>query len=731
VILEAESSLDGSPSSLAGATVGQFTVQIDGANATVVSGSPVGDQFWLMVRPAEGVYSAGSKYDLSVTWAGHGADSETRAVLFTDREITDRAIVVDRSGSMTEFDKMAAAQNAARLFIDQSLPEDRIAVVSFSDGAAVDYGITEVPNIGPSAILDNAKAAVDGLTPSGWTAIGQGLLEGQNQVTAALADHSLADVVILLSDGMENVDPLYDTPAVKGVIEPTDTIIHTVGVGPSSAGFFSLLDDIADDNGGDFIPVNQDGASRSGRAGDAVSGLTAIGFDVWPTLLPNRLGDVYKQFAETILDEVRLYQAQGMGVGRAELPVLVPDGLKRVTFALNWSQPGSQIYFLLTDPEGNEYFDPQKPEGGICRTDPTHQTCIVENPKGGVWTVFVAPIKVSESNEWVFWASAKTGVNFDLFVGTPEHQRNAGDPVHLLAFLGEGEKAFGDGSVRVKIFGPNGFGPFELDLFDDGLHGDGSVKDGIYGNHFLDGDLPGAYAVRGVAKGNNMLGQAFEIYKNTGFKPAPAHRLPAEGRRRDRRRLRGVDRAKRRRRRPDPHGQRAARKPEQVPHVHRRAGHRLPGRVGQRRHRRQPAQVRAPDPGAGRGRLRLLRQDPGAHRLCQRRAQRRCFGAGAALRRRLLALSLRDVDGRPEGLAALPGEQPPRRYPAAAGPDKSAALRSPRHGQALRQPDHGERVLDALGLPGRPEADDDGRTPALHQRGVPHDAVRAFLLVYE
>ena len=521
VILEAESSLDGSPSSLAGATASQFTVSIEGTNATVVSGSPVGDQFWLMVRPAVGVYSGGSKYDLTVTWAGHGSDSETRAVLFTEREITDRAIVVDRSGSMTEFDKMAAAQNAARLFIDQSLPEDRIAVVSFSDGAAVNYGITEVPNIGPSAILDNAKAAVDGLTPSGWTAIGQGLLEGQNQVTAAPADHSLADVIILLSDGMENVDPLYDTPAVKGVIEPTDTIIHTVGVGPSSAGFFSLLDDIADDNGGDFIPVNQDGASRSDRAGEAVSGLTAIGFDVWPTLLPNRLGDVYKQFAETILDEVRLYQAQGMGVGREELPVLVPDGLKRVTFALNWSQPGSQIFFLLTDPEGNQYYDPEKPEGGICRTDPTHQTCIVENPKGGVWTVFVAPIQVSESNEWVFWASAKTGVNFDLFVGTPEHQRNAGDPVHLLAFLGEGEKAFGDGSVRVKIFGPNGFGPFELDLFDDGLHGDGSVKDGIYGNHFLDGDLPGAYAVRGVAKGNNMLGQAFEIYKNTGFNLRP------------------------------------------------------------------------------------------------------------------------------------------------------------------------------------------------------------------
>ncbi len=43
---------------------------------------------------------------------------------------------------------------------------------------------------------------------------------------------SVADVLILLPDGMQNVDPYYDTPAVKGVIEPSDTIVHTIGVGP-------------------------------------------------------------------------------------------------------------------------------------------------------------------------------------------------------------------------------------------------------------------------------------------------------------------------------------------------------------------------------------------------------------------------------------------------------------------------------------------------------------------
>lgn len=521
VIVEAVSTIDGSASSLAGATAGQFTVSIEGTNATIVSGTPVGDQFWLMVRPQSGVYSAGSKYDLSVTWTGHGADSETRAVLFTEREVTDRAVVIDYSGSMSEYDKMGAAQNAARLFIDQSLPDDRIAVVGFSTNAIVPYATTIVPGAGPSAVLDAAKTAVNTLAPDDMTAIGKGLLEGQNQVTTAPSDYSVADVIILLSDGMENIDPLYDTAAVKGVIEPTDTIIHTVGVGPSSAGFFSLLDDIADDNGGDFMPVNQDGSTRSDRAADAVSGLTATGIDVWPTQLPNRLGDVYKQFAETILDEVRLYQAQGLGTGRQELLVQVPDNLKRVTFALNWSLPSSFMYFLLTDPNGNQYFDPQKPDGGICRMDDTHQTCIVEKPVPGEWKIFIVPWEVASTNEWVFWASAKTDVTFDLFVGTPEHKRIAGDPVQLLAFLSQGEKALGDGSVRVKIFGPNGYGPFDLELFDDGLHGDGDKMDGIYGNYFLDGERAGAYAVRGVATGDDTLGKPYELLKNTGFNLRP------------------------------------------------------------------------------------------------------------------------------------------------------------------------------------------------------------------
>jgi len=523
VVVEAINALDGNISALADATVADFSVQIDGSNATIVSGSPVGDQFWLMVRPQASVYSAGSKYDLAVTWIGHSADAETRAVLFTDREITDRAIVIDHSGSMSDYDKMAAAQNAARLFIDQSLPDDRIAVVSFSTNSAVNYPTTLVPAADPASVLDPAKTIVNGLTPDDLTAIGKGLLDGQAQVTAAPADHSVADVVILLSDGMENVDPYYNTPAVKGVIEPSDTIVHTIGVGPASAGFHALLDEIADDNGGDFLPVNESGSSIMAAAADTV---IATGADVWPTQLPNRLGDVYKQYAETILDESRLFQAQGVGGAVTGAPetwnLAVPENLKRINFSLNWALVESSVRFTVTDPDKNVYeYNPQDPKGAaskFCRIDVTHRTCIIDNPKGGTWQMqlFVS----NPDNEWVLWVSAKTAVNFQLFVGTPERERVMGQPVHIIGFLSEGEKPLGDQSVGVRVFGQYGASAL-LALYDDGLHGDGVAKDGIYANVYGDGEHAGAYAVRGIAKGLDQFGKPFELYKNTGFSLRP------------------------------------------------------------------------------------------------------------------------------------------------------------------------------------------------------------------
>jgi subtilisin family serine protease len=184
VVMEATNGLNGADSSLIDVDAGDFSVSIDGTPAIVVNALPVGDQFWLNVRPQTGVYNAGSKYDLTVTLDGFGVDTETRSVLFTEREVVDRAIVLDSSGSMSDESKMVGAQDAAQLFVDQSLVGDRIAVVEFDSDASVPYAITEVSDDPLTPELNDAKDAISAQLPGGTTAVGAGLLKAQGQITA-------------------------------------------------------------------------------------------------------------------------------------------------------------------------------------------------------------------------------------------------------------------------------------------------------------------------------------------------------------------------------------------------------------------------------------------------------------------------------------------------------------------------------------------------------------------
>jgi subtilisin family serine protease/Mg-chelatase subunit ChlD len=539
VVVEAVNALTGlsGPSTLQDATAADFAVTIDGTAATILNGLAVGDQFWLNVRPQSGLYAGGSKYDLQVTWTGFGRDEETRAVLFTEREVTDRAIVVDTSGSMTDYDKMNAAKNAARLFIDQSLIGDRVAVSRFSSAASTPFGMTEVSADPSQPELAAAKSAVDGFIPSGSTAIGQGLLAGQAEVTKAPADFSVVDVIVLLSDGMENVDPRYDTPAVKGVIEPTDTIVHTVAVGPPNAGMHSLLAQIAGDNGGNDYAVNQTGggavmaaaAATSAGAEPGTDGTASVaatnvtGIDAWPSTLANRLGDTYKTIAEELLWESRLFQAAGVAdpkLGAQRWQIDVPRGLNRLTFAVNWSIDGQQIRLRVEDPNGKVYeYDQKNP---WCRTDASHETCIIEGDvPAGLWLLSVHFTETSQENEYVVWASAKHPVSFQLFVGTPPRDRVVYSPIQLLAFLNQGEKPLVGQSVEVKLFGPGAEDVWMLKLNDDGKSGDGEADDGIYGARFTQGARSGAYAVRGIAKGTDVDGQPFELLRQTSFHLMP------------------------------------------------------------------------------------------------------------------------------------------------------------------------------------------------------------------
>jgi hypothetical protein len=310
---------------------------------------------------------------------------------------------------------------------------------------------------------------------------------------------------------------------VKGSIEPTDTIIHTVAVGPSSAGHHALLNTIASDNGGNSHHVDAGSTTMAMADVEPAAVTSGTGINAWPQSLPNRLGDAYKQIAEDVLGEHRLYQHTDLAdpkLGHYTDTLQIPSGLKRLTVALNWQIENHMLQLTLTDPEGKVYeYSRQNPDP-ICRNDITHQTCIVERPTPGTWTMRVNFVETSRENEYALWASARTTVDFRLYVATPGSERTRGEPVHLLGYLHQSGKPLAEQAVVVNVFSPHGQS-VPLKLVDDGKHGDGQPNDGIYGGYLLDTEVAGMYAARGMAEGTDHLGDPFTRYDNVTFDVRP------------------------------------------------------------------------------------------------------------------------------------------------------------------------------------------------------------------
>jgi len=132
-------------------------------------------------------------------------------------------LVMDISGSMEKGDKIIAAKNAAKAYIEQMRAGDQAGLVSFN---------TQVNMVQP-VTSDKAAliAGVDSLQPAGNTAMFDALLSGVD----VLKDVIGRKAIILLSDGIDNrsgsgADQVIET------IGPAGLSISTIGLGdPSQA----------------------------------------------------------------------------------------------------------------------------------------------------------------------------------------------------------------------------------------------------------------------------------------------------------------------------------------------------------------------------------------------------------------------------------------------------------------------------------------------------------------
>jgi hypothetical protein len=359
-----------------------------------------------------------------------------------------------------------------------------------------------------------AMTAINSLSASGTTALGQGVQQGYGELTSAgNASHDWS--LVLLSDGWENVPPYWAD--VSGSV--TDAVVHTVALGEDAD--TSLLQSIAGAKHGNYFYVDVNPPSLAAKGVESAEALPSLAI---ANTLPNRLADAYLSIGELTHHYQRLF-SELRSTANQETQIFmpsIPKGVPEAIFHANWDNPLGVISFaVFNDPNG----DPVVPDQVL--QSETHLQYRVKDPMPGTWTIYVRVLKPSD--ELHFSVSGKSDTSLIAAVGGDPEKRTVGVPVPIYGILTDNKPIPGadvyalvSGSgIPVEPGVANVSGSTILQLFDDGNHGDGKADDGVYANNVTGISEPGGYTVKVAAAGMNNNGETFLRYASTGFNVRP------------------------------------------------------------------------------------------------------------------------------------------------------------------------------------------------------------------
>ena len=275
-----------------------FTFDAEGAPATVVPGSfqEVGDEYWAILMPP--TKPAGTTFvDFRINLSTIN-DTELDALLYVAPGNTDIALSYDASGSMSTEDaigegsRLDNAKKAGQVVADLLRVGDRFLVQDWSatdnpPGCGLPGGSGNCPldvrtllprsdvNAGNiAALIGIARTQINNITARAWTPVGGGLKAAKDELVAAPANTNPKHI-FLLSDGEENVKPLYAD--VKNELKDAGVVVNTIAFGPEAPG--DLMATIAADTGGIYRPVatNGIGSGLAAASVDATAAASAIG----------------------------------------------------------------------------------------------------------------------------------------------------------------------------------------------------------------------------------------------------------------------------------------------------------------------------------------------------------------------------------------------------------------------------------------------------------------------
>ncbi len=166
-----------------------------------------------------------------------------------DRSPMNIAIVIDRSGSMADKNKLEYVKKAVDYIIEQSGSDDYISVVDYDDYVDV---------LQRSAIIRDKydlRDKVSKLKPGGFTNLSDGMFEGYDQVNGSYS-RGYVNRVLLLSDGLANrgiTDRYKLADMVRDKNRRDGITISTFGVGNDFNE--NLMTDLADYGKGNYYYI--------------------------------------------------------------------------------------------------------------------------------------------------------------------------------------------------------------------------------------------------------------------------------------------------------------------------------------------------------------------------------------------------------------------------------------------------------------------------------------------
>jgi len=172
-----------------------------------------------------------------------------KVVLSQERTPLNISIVIDRSGSMDDRNKLTYVKKAVEHVIDNLSEGDYVSIVSYNDDVTV---LQETIPVGSKYDL-NEK--INKLKASGFTNLSGGMFEGFNQVNKSFK-RGYVNRVLLLSDGLANrglTDRYKLAAKVRDLNRDEGIVVSTFGVGTDFNE--DLMTDIAEYGRGNYYYI--------------------------------------------------------------------------------------------------------------------------------------------------------------------------------------------------------------------------------------------------------------------------------------------------------------------------------------------------------------------------------------------------------------------------------------------------------------------------------------------